>query len=402
MSENLLPTGQACDNVYFLFVDAAGYSSITGRNPRDVTTHAFDLLRERVRERVTELARTHHCSTAALWSWRGDGGLFIFHDEEESVARNVALETGISVLETDLVRLRAELEATELRGTLRIRVAIHKGPIGLSDGIETGNIHSPDINFAAHLEEVTPPDYLAISEDVYRVSGPYADHFHAVGMHEGRHVYMTRSAESPANSRRAWLSTAGLDGGDQVSAYGQRPSQLEKSRLIEAAVDDVVDLGTALNTAAGFLTTTERPAFYRDAVLGLLRRGGTYRCVLLDPASQATELYSRLWQEDLGQKIRRSIERFSAFKERHGATAEGLRVYQTEDFPGMAALCVDLDSPTALILYSPYLLHVKRGAPRFERADMPHYLATSAADGILGKIGAAVAGAMGDRMDRVL
>jgi class 3 adenylate cyclase len=388
--------------VYFLFVDAAGYSSIVGRNPRDVAAHAFDLLRERVRERVVELARTHHCSTAALWSWRGDGGLFVFHDEEESVARNVALETGISVLETDLARLRAELATTELKGTLRIRIAVHKGPIGLSDGIETGNIHSPDINFAAHLEEATPPDYLAISEDVYRVSGPYADHFQAVGVHEGRRVYLARSAGSPADSRRAWLSTAGLDGGVWVSAYGQRPSQSEKSKLIEVAVDNVIDLGTALNTAAGYLTTTERPASYRDAVLALLRRGGTYRCVLLDPASHATELYSRLWQEDLGQKIRRSIERFSAFKERHGAAAEGLEVYQTEDFPGMAALCVDLASPAAIVLYSPYLLHVKSDAPHFERADMPHYLATAQAEGVLGTIRAAVFGAMGDRMDRLL
>jgi hypothetical protein len=51
-------------------------------------------------------------------------------------------------------------------------------------------IHSDDVNFAAHLEEATPRDCLAISEDVHKVAGSYADLFELVGSHAGRNIYL--------------------------------------------------------------------------------------------------------------------------------------------------------------------------------------------------------------------
>jgi class 3 adenylate cyclase len=370
--------GSTYDNVYFLFIDASGYSAIVRLNPRDRVAHAFDVLRNRVIARAQELAAARRCATTALWSWRGDGGFLVIHDENESVARDVALETARSVLTLDLRHLREELARAELRGELHIRLAVHKGPIQYALEHETGTIHSPEINFAAHLEEATPPDHLAISEDVYRVSGDFASLFELVGTHEGRAIYLMRTDGDTRTSRRAWLAHAGLTEGIPVHAYPQRPSQREKARLVGVAHSEIVDLGTALNTCSHYLVTTERPAYYRDAVLDFLRGGGVYQCVLLDPESEATSLYSRLRREEIGSKIRLALARFEQFKERHGSAADGLHVYQTDEFPGMAALCVDRDASDALILYSPYLLRVRPTTPAVERADMPHYLISPA------------------------
>jgi class 3 adenylate cyclase len=377
VSREAFRTGSTYDNVYFLFLDASGYSSIVRLNPRDRAAHAFDRLRDRVVARVTKLAEEHGCARAVLWSWRGDGGFLVIHDDNESIARDIALKAARYVLTVDLPELREELRPAELRGELHIRMAVHKGPIRYAVENDTGAIHSPDINFAAHLEEVTPRDCLAISEAVHQVAGDFAELFEPVGVFEGENIYLMRPCDGTSDGRRAWLRTAGLARRVPVQGYAQRPSQREKARLIDAATSEIVDLGTALNTCAGYLVTTERPAIFRDAVLEFFRRGGIYRCVLLDPASEAVQIYSRLRREDLSVKIKGSLAKFARFKERFGAAADGLHVYQTDEFPGMAALCVDLRSPQALVLYSPYLLGARTATPVVERADMPHYLAGS-------------------------
>jgi class 3 adenylate cyclase len=403
MSSEIFVAGTTYDNVYFLFVDAAGYSSIVSHNPRDRAAHAFDLLRKRVVARVNKLAVEHRCARTSLWSWRGDGGFLVIHDENESIARDVALEAGTSILALDLPHLQEELRPTDLRGELHIRVAIHKGPVQYSVENDTGAIHSSDINFAAHLEEATPRDCLAISEDVHRVSGRFADLFEPVGIHENENVYLMQLSGAAGDAKRTWLRSSGLAGGVPVHAYCQRPSQHEKARLVEVASHDVVDLGTALNTCAGYLLTTERPALYREAVLAFLGRGGTYRCVLLDPGSETTRIYSRLRQEDLSAKINGSLAKFARFKERHGEAASALHVYLTREFPGMAALCVDRLSPQALILYSPYLLSAQPSSPHLERADMPHYLATTASGELFTRLNDVIANAAADdALERIL
>jgi class 3 adenylate cyclase len=398
MTGQLFRANSTYDNVYFLFVDAAGYSSIVSLNPRDRAAHAFDLLRNRLVARVNELAAEHRCARTALWNWRGDGGLFAIHDENESTARDVALEAGRCMLTLDLRHLREELRLAALAGELHIRMAIHKGAIRYSSGNQSGSIHSPDINFTAHLEKATPPNCLTISEDVYRVSGGYADLFEPVGNYENQNIYLMQPGAEPKDARRSWLRIAGLANGVPVHAYPERPSQHEKARLIEIASSDVLDLGAALNTCAGYLVTTERPALYRDAILGFLQRGGTYRCVLLDPKSEAAGLYSKLRQEDLPKKIEQVMANFARFKQRYGYTAEGLHVYHTSEFPGLHALCIDLLSPDALILYSPYLFGTQPSTSRVERGDMPYYLATTDSGQLLTTLTAAISNATTDKV----
>ena len=373
--------GHTYDNVYLLVVDASGYSSIVRHNPLDRAAHAFDLLRERTVARVDETAAAHLCAHADLWSWRGDGGMLAVHDESESVARDVALTAARDILRVDLPAVREELSHTELSGELRLRVAVHKGTIRY-DG-QTGAIHSPVINLAAHLEELTPPDCLAVSEAVHRVAGPHAEHFELVGDHESSNVYLMTPSGSAHDARRAWLAKAGLSGSTAVFAQPQRPSQLEKLRLIRAARTEVVDAGTALRTSSGYLTTTDRPAYYRDAVLEFLSRGGTYRCVLLDPECEATATLSEYRGENLPDKIRNSIAAFGRFKQRHGSVTERLHVYRTRTFPGFAAIAVDLNSADPMILYSPYLMSMKIPGVHVEHGDSPHYLATTSSGRLL-------------------
>ncbi|WP_131738715.1 adenylate/guanylate cyclase domain-containing protein [Actinomadura roseirufa] len=370
--------GLTYDNVYILFLDAAGYSSIVRDNPRDRAAHAFDLLRGRVVARTAELSARLRCGRTALWSWRGDGGCLVFHDDDESTARDCALGVAHSIMAVDLPALRAELAPAGLHGTLRLRAAVHKGPIRYAAGHDTGAIHSPDLNFAAHLERAAPADCLMISEAVHRVCGDFAGLFTPAGTYESHRVYVMGPGGSAAEGLRSWLGGRGLAGGAPVHAYAQRPAQAEKARLVDAAAETVLDLGTALHTCARYLVTTERPARYRDAVLSFLRRGGVYDCVLLDPASETTALWSQLRREDLATKIKNSLAMFARFKERHGADAGGLRVHQTPAFPGLAALGVDLHAPGALLLYSPCLQHAAVGVHQLERADMPHYLTTPA------------------------
>lgn len=380
--------GHTYDNVYLIVVDASGYSSIVRHNPLDRAAHAFDQLRERSVGRVLKVAGKLRCARAELWSWRGDGGILAVHDENESVARDVALTAARDILQVELRRVRDGLRRTELKGELRLRVAVHKGTIRYSADGRSGAIHSPVINLAAHLEELTPPDCLAISEAVHQVAGPHADAFAHVGRHENSNVYLMTPGGSPQDARRAWLVKAGLSGSTPVSAQPQRPSHAEKARLVAAARSDVVDLGTALRTCSRAMTTTERPARYRDTVLEFLARGGTYRAVLLDPSCDTTAILSRYRNEDLPAKIHASIVAFGQFKKRHGAVTDGLHVYQSRAFPGFAAIAVDLNSPDPMVLYSPYLMSTPR--MHTEHGDSPHYLATTSSGALLGSLTALV------------
>lgn len=279
------------------------------------------------------------------------------------------------MLTLELPGLRDELDRVGLKVELHIRMAIHKGPVRYSS--DPGVIHSDDVNFAAHLEEATPRDCLAISQDVHKVAGSYADQFEFVGKHADRKIYLMCPDGRPGDAARAWLTVAGLDGGVTVHAYPQRPSQDEIVRLLHCASSQILDLGAVLYTCADYLVTTHRPALYRDAVLAFLQRGGTYRCVLLDPASQAAHIYSTLRQgEDIPAKINQAIADFGRFKRRYRGAADGLHVYHTSEFPGLHALCTDLDTAHATILYSPYLFAVQPATPSVERGDMPHYLVT--------------------------
>lgn len=107
-----------------------------------------------------------------------------------------------------------------------------------------------------------------------------------MGLHEGKEIYLRLLKGSPDDTAKAWLMARGLWSAVPVHAYHERPSQHEKARLVNAASSEIIDLGTALGTCSNYLVTTERPAWYRDAVISFLERGGVYRCVLMNPSSE--------------------------------------------------------------------------------------------------------------------
>src|SRR5262249_17129 len=158
-------------------------------------------------------------------------------------------------------------------GHLHLRIAVHRGTIKYRGVGMEGGIYSPDINFVAHLEKAAPVDTVVISEDVFRVAGRFADLFQPVRSSQRHPLYLFGGSRRAGDGAGAWLAAHGLAGAKPVFGYIERPNQLEKARMVKAAITEVVDLGSALRTGAHYLVTTERPAYLRDAVLEFLRRG---------------------------------------------------------------------------------------------------------------------------------
>lgn len=368
---NTLVSGQNYPNMYFLFVDASGHSTVVAKNPVDVASRAYDLLERRILERLRSSASPTRCEYHERWGWQGDGGLFMLYDKDESVALKTALDFVQRLLDIDLPALQKEFTAESILGELHLRIAVHKGTLSYLSDERRGSIHSAALNFAAHLEKATPKDCAAISGEVYNVIRADQKQFFKVGTFEGHEVALYSPGRSQLDLTRAWYALHGFDS-MRIQAMYERPSAENKAALLRTTRAEVIDLGTALHTCSEYLITTQRPAIYRDTVLELLRRGCKYCCFLLDPDGATAEQHGRERGEDLVSKIRQSIKSFQRFQREHPAEAAYLEVYSYNHYTGFAALGIDVTQADALLLYSPYL------APRVgwtpERGDMPHYL----------------------------
>ena len=369
---------QAYENVYLMFIDASGHSSIVSSNPRDKASQAFDLLEERILDRLATVQRAYRCTYATPWGWQGDGGLFIIYDPDESVSYKCALDAALALLRLDLRHLQDEFAQGGLQGELHIRIALHKGTITYRGDARRGSIHSPDINFAAHLEKITPRDSLAVSEDVYRIAGSQKSLFTVGGVFEEHRVFLFSPLHSPRHLSRLWTLAHGLTGARRLYGHNERPSPSEKARFLGLAEKEVIDLGTALHTCSEYLITTQRPAIYRDTVIELLRRGVRYKCYLMDPDCDATHQHASERGEDLAAKIKQSIASFGKFRNSLGLSASFFELYQYNVYPGFAALTLDFEDADAFLLLSPYLPTVP-GMNTNERGDMPHYLVSRTA-----------------------
>ena len=367
------------ENVYLVAIDASGHSNIVESNPGDKADEAFDLFQSRVNNRLQGLRQRYRCAYAEVWSWQGDGGLLAIHDNNESVARDVAVDFSRALLQLDLRHLQDEFRQQDLDGELHIRIALHKGAIRYLGDDRRGSIHSADINFTAHLESATPSDTLAISEEVHRVCGKRAEDFEYCGSFESRKVYLWAPNSGTRSAARSWLLKQGLSRSTNLFGFYERPSQGEKARIISLADENMLDLGTALHTCSNYLMTTERPAYYRDAVLDFLSRGGKFRCYLMNADSEDARQVEERTGERLSEKIRGSLTKFEQFKRDRGKIADGLEVHQMSCYPGMAALAADLHTQEGMLLYSPYI-SIPYQLQQFEKGDMPHYLASPIAN----------------------
>jgi hypothetical protein len=383
--------GKTYADVFLLFIDTAGHSTIVRENPRDRAKRAFDLVQTRIADRLNQTASRNRCGDAELWNWQGDGGLFVIHDVNESVSAQTALETALAVLRVDLPHLQDEFVEQDLAGELHLRLSLHKGVLVYPGADAQGSIHSADLNFAAHLEQAVPADHLGISAEVFTVASKYKGAFVDVGTFEGRQIYLHSPVYAERATQLSWLTSHGLGSEmTRVTSLHERPSAYDKGRLIRAASTEVFDLGTALNTCSNYLVTTERPAAYRDAVVDLLQRGGYFRCYQLSVDSPAMSEISRKFGEDTVQLTKTSLDRFRLFKERHPDICERFEVYAMAEYPGFAALGMDMsDAPYGCVLLSPYVAACPADAG-VQRGDLPHFLISRANKKLFEQVSSAI------------
>ena len=153
---SMFADGNSYTNVYFLKIDASGHSNIVVTNTHDRVNKLFDLLEDTVQNEVEKSRRLNTCRYAEFWGWQGDGGLCVIHDELESTALRTALDSAFGILDNQLATLQRSLRKLRMKGSLHIRVAIHKGSYTYKGDSKRGSIHSKDLNFVCHLETRTP------------------------------------------------------------------------------------------------------------------------------------------------------------------------------------------------------------------------------------------------------
>lgn len=375
MDVNSFKNGQVYENVYLVFIDAAGHSNIVRSNPRDLAKEAFDLLYSKIESRLQNVKNEYRCNIAFVWSWLGDGGMVAIHDNEERRALKTTIDFCNQLLTIDLPALSSEIKHKEMNGQIHLRIAAHKGTLQYQGDNQRGLIHSSDINWGAHLEKVTPKDSLAISKEIFDILHRKRDMFTNVGTFENREIYIYNPSLAPKIIKLQWYAAQGVGGSELIQAYPQRLSQKSKADLIGLANNLVIDFGTTLNTCSNYLFSTERPLPYKDAVCDLLSRGGHFYCYMVAANSSGASQLQEVRGEQTNEIISRSLERFISFKSTITQNRESFNVFAYPDNPNFAALIIDPDSENSLCLYSPYLNPVPGNSPDvLGRADMPHYL----------------------------
>jgi hypothetical protein len=371
-SDNIFREGDGLINVYFMKVDASGHSSVIRENPHDKSDILFDLIEDTIYDLVKSKRKLYSCLYADFWGWQGDGGLCVFYDPRESVANAAALDSAIHLIDRTLPSLREDLDKLQVKGSLDLRVALHKGAFRYK--ARHGSLHSRELNFVAHLESVTPRNSVTISSAVFQASPPQIkSKFQKLDFpfeDETVHCY---SQTDLSNLAFQWIGRVPISGSVPVNMFTQRPTQFDKAMMIRHATEEVVVLGTALRTCSGYLTTKEKPGLYRQAVLTLLDSGVNYTSLLLNPDTETARIYQSTRHEDIVAKINESLRRLRSFAAEVQGKPGRFSVYAYESLPRVACIGVDRERP-GLLLVSPYI-PTSQDFP-IDRADTLHYVLT--------------------------
>jgi class 3 adenylate cyclase len=373
-SSPLFAPGKTYANVYFLKIDASGHSRIVRSNAADLADKLFDLVESAVYESVDAERRTFDCAYAEFWGWQGDGGLCVVYDPNESTAAITALGAALNILDHKLGDLRTRLAKLNIKGELHLRIAIHKGYFTYKGTQRRGSIHSKDLNFVAHLEQVAPKDSVTVSEPVFRCCPPeVTKKFRRLDFpFEQELVYFHTSDDSNAPYFE-WINNVGAAETFSTNVFCHRPSELDKSLLIKRARNEILDLGTALSTSSQYLVTTRRPTYYRTEVLRLLEDGVSYVCVVLDPNSEMATIYGDLRGEDLKRKIEESLKRLEHFASEARGCKGKFKIFLYSVMPYFATVAVDRDGK-GVFIFSPYMPNARGFS--LSRADAMHLLLT--------------------------
>jgi len=97
-----------------------------------------------------------------IWNWQGDGGLCAFDAGRQLGNVENAMRAALIILQRVSPFHLSKEPFPEAKQQIRVRIAVHLGTADLHRN--RGRIHSPDINFVAHLERKATPNSIIASE----------------------------------------------------------------------------------------------------------------------------------------------------------------------------------------------------------------------------------------------
>lgn len=364
--------GQSYNNVYFLKIDASGHSNIVLLNTDDIVNKMFDLLETMIFSAVEENRKIHNCKYATFWGWQGDGGLCVICDENESASLQTAIQSAFNILNFKLNELRHTIGQLKAKGDLHLRLSVHRGSFTYKGYDRHGSIHSKDLNFVSHLEEVTPKDCLTISKEVYqRCPSSIADLFIPLDFSfEETEIFLYTNGLHQSVMFE-WISNIPIAESATTNVLPRRYSEQDKARIIQHATTEVIDLGTALRTCSYYLISRHRPRFYRPIVTALLEKGVNYICIALNPDSEIAQYYGSSREDDLIANTHGSICRMEQFADDVKDLPGKFELYLYSQLPYFASIMIDRKNE-GLLLYAPYMSTSNKLT--IERADSPHVL----------------------------
>lgn len=165
-----------------LRVDIVSHSDITRSLPLNEISPVFDAFETWVETIAT-------AQEGAIWSWLGDGGLCAFLGSGPTEKAQNAYAAAAKILQ-ELPRFNEQYPLGGDR-QIHVRLGVHLGFAVFRQA--HGRIHSPDINFVAHLEaRKTHQDSISISEAaLQQLKASDRARFTEIGPFENHNVYTT-------------------------------------------------------------------------------------------------------------------------------------------------------------------------------------------------------------------
>jgi len=141
----------------------------------------------------------------------------------------------------------------------------------------------------------------------------------------------------------------------------------QKVDFISGAKQEVIEFGVVLNTFAGYFFSRNEKEF-KHHVQELLAKGVNFKCYLLDPDCEETNMYfsdrAKHLPDELKSigKIREAIEKLAKVQQQF--TSAGYRgafeIFAYQHIPANYFMTVDGDSPTGKVMVSHYVYGLSR------------------------------------------
>jgi len=149
----------------------------------------------------------------------------------------------------------------------------------------------------------------------------------------------------------------------------------EKVSFIKNAQLEVVELGIALHTFSGYFE--QRASYeFKDYVLELLQHGVIFKCVAMDPDSDATIKYAEIQGDtELINTIRSSLKSLKMLRDdfKQLELPGKFEIYLYPFIPIFHAVVIDGDEINGRMFISPYLYKTNRAeTPGFEFSKSEH------------------------------